>query len=98
MEEKEKIFELLKEVIDPELNVNIVDLGLVYNVNFYPEESIDVNMTLTSQGCPMGEAITNGVGSVLKESYPEYVVRVNLIWDPRWTPEMISEEGLALLN
>lgn len=97
MDEKEKIYSLLKEIIDPELAVNIVDLGLVYNVELPKDQSIHVDMTLTSKGCPMGEAITSGVGAILSENYPEHSIRVNLVWEPQWTPEMISEEGLSLL-
>jgi metal-sulfur cluster biosynthetic enzyme len=97
MEEKEKIYELLKEIIDPELGVNIVDLGLVYNVFFTPGKSIEVEMTLTTKGCPMGEAIIGGVGELLQEHYPEYHVQVYLTFEPKWTAEMISEEGRALL-
>lgn len=95
--EEQKIYELLKEIIDPELGVNIVDLGLVYKVFYKEGESIEIEMTLTSKGCPMGEAITNGVGMILQENYPNYRVKVYLTWEPKWTTEMISEEGMALL-
>jgi metal-sulfur cluster biosynthetic enzyme len=95
--EENKIYELLKQIIDPELGINIVDLGLVYKVLYRQGESIDVEMTLTTKGCPMGEAIINGVGEILQENYPDYRVKVYLTWEPKWTSEMISEEGMALL-
>jgi metal-sulfur cluster biosynthetic enzyme len=98
MEEKEKIYGLLKEIIDPELGINIVDLGLVYNIFFTPDTSIEVEMTLTTKGCPMADAIIQGAGQLLQEYYPEYHVQVYLTFEPKWTPEMISEEGLALLG
>lgn len=97
--EKEKIFEMLKKVIDPELMVNIVDLGLVYNVTYDAgEKQIDVALTLTSPGCPMGGIIIEDAQQTLESSYPGFGVNINLVWEPAWSVEMLTEKGKAELG
>ena len=97
--EEAKVLEILKQVPDPEVEVNIVDLGLVYLVDFDDEKkTITVDMTLSTPGCPVGDTIIQHVQTVLEINYPDYDVKVNLVWDPQWTPELISEEGRAQLN
>ena len=97
--EEAKVLEILKQVPDPEVEVNIVDLGLVYLVDIDDEKkTITVDMTLSTPGCPVGDTIIQHVQTVLEINYPDYDVKVNLVWDPQWTPELISEEGRAQLN
>ncbi len=81
MSPKEKdMIELLREVIDPELMVNIVDLGLVYDVKYdESEEKVDVMLTLTSPGCPMGGIIIEDAENSIKTEYPECEVSINLV-------------------
>lgn len=89
----------LYQVIDPELDLNIVDLGLVYQIDFNVEKKdIVVTMTLTTQFCPMGESIVDATTQAMQRSFPEDTIQVNLIFDPPWEPGMISEEGLLFLN
>ncbi len=88
----------LYQVIDPELDLNIVDLGLVYRIDFNGKKDIAVTMTLTTQFCPMGESIVDATTRAMKQSFPEDNIQVNLIFDPPWEPGMISEEGLLFLN
>lgn len=88
----------LLNVIDPELNVNIIDLGLIYEVRFPTGEMIEVIMTLTTSHCPMGEAITTWTQQALAKEFPELQVQVTLVWDPPWNFEMISEEGKRQLD
>ena len=76
------IREGLKEVIDPELGVNIVDLGLIY----------DIKMTLTFPGCPAGPYIIAQVHQVVEDLEGVEEVDVEIVWDPAWSPEMMSEE------
>ncbi|PWH84691.1 metal-sulfur cluster assembly factor [Brumimicrobium oceani] len=93
------IYESLKEVIDPELYVNIVDLGLVYAVILNKETfNVKIEMTLTSQGCPMGDAIIQDVEETLKRIYPGIDVLVVLVWEPSWSMDMVTDEGHAKLN
>ncbi|MDD3722548.1 MAG: metal-sulfur cluster assembly factor [Lutibacter sp.] len=90
----EKLMELLKEVIDPELMVNIVDLGLVYGVTINEDtHKIDVDLTLTSRGCPMGDMITEDTKQVINANYPNYEAEIHLVWDPAWSIEKLTEKG-----
>ncbi len=88
----------LYEVIDPELMVNIVDLGLVYDVEIKEENIIKVTMTLTTPHCPMGEAIQTGVRNALEKALPGFEVEINLTFDPAWNYDMVSSEGMQQLN
>lgn len=89
----------LYHVIDPELDLNIVDLGLVYQLDFDGgNKEIVVTMTLTTQFCPMGESIVDATTQALQRSFPEDRIQVNLIFDPPWNPSMISEAGQTFLN
>ena len=89
---EEKVLELLKGVIDPEIGLDIVSLGLVYNVEV-KEDSIDVTMTLTTPGCPMHATITEWVRNILWQEEPDKSINVNLVWAPRWTPELMTDEA-----
>ncbi|WP_312820171.1 metal-sulfur cluster assembly factor [Kaistella carnis] len=88
----------LYEVIDPELMVNIVDLGLVYDVEIIDDTIIKVTMTLTTPHCPMGDAIQTGVKNVLEKELPGHEVEINLIFEPAWNYDMVSSEGMQQLN
>ncbi len=96
---KKQIILSLKSVIDPELMINIVDLGLVYKVTLNEEEKlIEIDITLTSQGCPLGDAIMEEVQQTTEMYHPDYKVNVNLVWEPEWSTEMITEDGKAALG
>ena len=88
------IRETLREVIDPELDCNIVDLGLVYGITI-DGGKVTVTMTLTTPGCPMHESIAWGVQSALLNLEGVEEVDVQLVWDPPWTPARMSERGRA---
>ena len=92
--EEQPIFELLKTVMDPEVAVNIVDLGLIYEVNLKEDEKkIHVVMTLSTRGCPLGDTIMQNVEVVIEANFPGYDVDVELVWEPEWTPELITDAG-----
>ncbi|HCN85077.1 MAG TPA: FeS assembly SUF system protein SufT [Sphingobacteriaceae bacterium] len=96
---KTAIIETLRLVIDPELEINIIDMGLVYSIDINEEEKkIEVDMTLSSPGCPMGAAIVGSVENCLKHYYNQYKPVINLVWEPAWSYERISEEGKRLLG
>lgn len=96
-EEKAKALHALYQVIDPELCVNIVDLGLVYDIDLDKEGVCIVVMTLSTPYCPLGEAITTGVKNALSTVLAHRVVDVRLVWDPPWQPSMMTPEGRAML-
>lgn len=99
IQQKNLIYELLREVIDPELLINIVDLGLIYKIEYSGKtRTIIVSNTLTSPGCPMGDMIVLNIEEVLKNSFPDHTIIVQLVWSPKWTPDMVSEEGKLSLT
>jgi len=86
------IVDALQQVIDPEIGVNIVDLGLVYSVAF-EAGIVRVTMTLTTPGCPMHESISWGVKNALLAIEGITDVEVEIVWDPPWDPSMMTEQG-----
>lgn len=90
---EEQVREALKGVIDPEMGINIVDLGLVYEVRVSPEGKAEIVMTLTSPGCPLGPEIQAQVQRALGTVYGVDEVVVALVWSPPWKPEMMSEDA-----
>lgn len=98
-ERSDKVEEALKQVIDPEIGLNVIDLGLIYNVDFIEkEQKIICTMTLTTQFCPMGESITDGVKFALQEAFERYEADVELTFEPPWNYDMISDEGRLFLR
>lgn len=94
---KDDIIEALRDVYDPEIPVNIVDLGLVYDVSIN-KTNVDVTMTLTFAGCGMGPYIAQQAEWRLAELDGIEDIKVDLVFEPPWTPEMITEEGKRLLG
>ena len=94
----EDILAALKTVIDPELGINIVDLGLVYHAARTPN-GIDIELTMTTPACPLGEMMTEEIKLVLRDRFPELPnLRVEIVWDPPWSPELMSEESRRQLG
>ena len=88
---EDKIREALKGVVDPELGVSIVDLGLIYDVR-YEEGVAEVEMTLTSPGCPLAPVIDKKVKEAVAGVVEVKKLTVELVWDPPWSRELMSEE------
>ncbi|MBA3943629.1 MAG: metal-sulfur cluster assembly factor [Herpetosiphonaceae bacterium] len=93
----------LKNVVDPEIGLNVVDLGLIYGVDVANEgKSININMTLTTPACPAGpEIISQAKQEVtsLRSVYPEIEdIKINLVWTPFWNPSLMSEDAKAELG
>ena len=90
---------LLHDVCDPEIGLSVVDLGLIYQLDFDEENpKVFCNMTFTTQFCPMGESIVDSVKDMLQNGFTNYTVEVNLTFDPPWSHERISEEGKQFLE
>ncbi len=97
--EETKIFELLKTVMDPEVAVNIVDLGLIYEIHYQGERKrIHIVTTLSTRGCPLGDTIMQNIEVVVQANYPGMDVDVELTWEPEWTPDMITEAGRKAID
>jgi metal-sulfur cluster biosynthetic enzyme len=89
----------LYNVYDPEIGLNIVDLGLVYEIHFDEDDkSLTCRMTLTSQFCPMGEAITSDTNNSLTTSFPDWDVRIILTFEPPWDAGKITPNGKEFLG
>ena len=94
----EQVTEVLKQCFDPEIPVNIVDLGLIYDLAI-TEEEIGVTMTLTAPGCPMHTQITADVQQKLLAGIPGLKkANVNIVWEPAWTPERLSKDAKLQLG
>jgi metal-sulfur cluster biosynthetic enzyme len=91
----EDIRELIRaRVRDPELMMNIIDLGLVYNIEVTPEKSAEITMTLTSPGCPAGPEIITAVQRETHAAFPDLEeVNIHLTWTPFWNPDMMSDDA-----
>lgn len=98
VEEKTEAQKALYQVIDPELFVNVVDLGLIYDLHFDEPGAIKVTMTLSTPHCPMGSAITNGVKNALEIVFPERTATIDLTFTPPWSFEMLTPEGREQLG
>ena len=89
----EAIFEAMKEVYDPEIGVNIVDLGLVFDVDKDENNNVEVTMTLTSMGCPLGPVIISDIQRTVGALEGVNDVGVRIVWSPPWSPDMMSEDA-----
>lgn len=88
---EEQVVDVLRQVVDPELGINIVDLGLVYSMEV-AEGSIRVVMTMTTPACPMNVYLSEAVEAALRARCPQaHSVRVDVVWDPPWDPHMMSD-------
>lgn len=98
-EKNEMAISALYEVIDPEIDLNIVDLGLVYETDFKEDSNdIIVIMTLTTRFCPMGESIVEAATQAMKSVFPDNNIQIKLTFQPPWDQSMISEEGNLFLS
>ena len=95
---QEQIFEALKECYDPELPVNVVDLGLIYGVEISPEDKVQVTMTLTTPGCGMAHSIALQVKEKALGVAGVKEATVNVVWEPKWDPSKMSAEAKQKLG
>jgi metal-sulfur cluster biosynthetic enzyme len=96
---KTKALSALYEVTDPELGINIVDLGLVYNIDIDEvTKKAVIEMTLSTPSCPLGGIITGHATAALEEALEGFRIEVNLVWEPKWNAEHITAAGKQLLG
>jgi len=92
--DKMRLMQMLSLVRDPELDLNIVDLGLIYEIDINKEAGeIRITMTLSTRACPAGDYIKAGVELMAKETFNNYSVQVDITFEPEWSADMISAEG-----
>ena len=93
-----EIVAALKTVFDPEIPADIYELGLIYKVDLKDDRSVDVTMTLTTPNCPAAGELPTMVENAIASVPGVGVVNVNLVWDPDWTPDRMSDEARLVLN
>ena len=87
----EDVLEAMKDVVDPELGINVVDLGLVYGITVDPQNHAIIDMTLTSAACPLTDVIEDQTDQALSSLVSSF--RINWVWMPPWGPDKITDEG-----
>jgi metal-sulfur cluster biosynthetic enzyme len=95
---KAELMEAMKVVRDPEIPVNIVDLGLIYDLKLSDEGNVDIDMTLTSMGCPVQDMLQADVELACKSVEGINAVTVNFVWSPPWSTEKMSDEGKKMMR
>ena len=98
MELKNKIITKIKKIYDPEIPVNIYELGLIYDIQIDKDNNVKVNMTLTTPNCPVAESLPKEVEDSIKEVEGVKKVDLDLVWDPPWNQSMMSEAAKLELN
>ena len=95
---KDSIIEQLKTVYDPEIPVNIYDLGLIYNLDIDLKNNIIIKMTLTTPNCPVADTMPENVGKAVSEIEGISSIRVELVWEPKWSKDMMTEDAKLALD
>lgn len=95
---KDQVLEQLKTIIDPELNVNIVDLGLIYDIIISEKGEVEVTMTLTTPGCPLSFVFEEWIPAAVKKVEGVKDVRMNLVWEPAWDPDKMTDDAKELMG
>ena len=98
MELENKIIAKIKKIYDPEIPVNIYDLGLIYKIEVKNNNTVDVDMTLTSPNCPVAESLPKSVKDIILKIEGIKDVDLKLVWDPPWTKDKMSEVAKLELN
>ena len=93
-----EVLELLKNVMDPEIEINIVDLGLIYKLDFDGKDTIVIDLTFSTPSCPLGDTIVANIKAVIEQKYPKITTNVNIVFEPKWSTNLISEEGKKILG
>ena len=95
---KEKVISEIKKIYDPEIPIDIYELGLIYNIEVIENKRINIEMTLTSPNCPVAEELPNEVKDSIKKIEGVSEVHLKIVWDPPWDKSMMSESAKLELN
>ena len=98
MELKDKVIAEIKKIYDPEIPVNIYELGLIYDVTIDEKKNVKIDMTLTTPNCPVAESLPNEVKNSVKEIKEVKDVDLKLVWEPPWDKSMMTESAKLELN
>ncbi len=95
---RENVLQTLRSIYDPEIPVNIYDIGLIYNIDISEESDVEIKMTLTSPQCPVAETLPPEVEQKVAETEGVTGATVHVVWEPPWNPDMMSEDAKLELN
>ncbi|MEO9277742.1 MAG: PqqD family peptide modification chaperone [Nitrososphaera sp.] len=93
-----QVLESLKQCMDPEIPISVVDMGLIYGININQDNKVDIKMTMTTRGCPLHDTLVTDVKRYVNKVPGVSGVNVEIVWEPAWTPEKMSDEGKKLIN
>lgn len=94
----QQVLDSLKQCMDPEIPISVVDMGLIYGVNITSDNKVDIKMTMTTRGCPLHDTLVTDVKRYVTKVPGVSAVDVQIVWEPAWTPEKMSEEGKKMIN
>ena len=95
---KDEVIAEVKKVMDPEIPVNLYDLGLIYNINIDSDNNVMIDMTLTNPNCPVAGTMPESVGMAVEKIPDLSSIRVSLVWHPKWNKQMMSEDAKLALD
>lgn len=93
-----QILDSLRQCMDPEVPLSVVDMGLIYGITIKDDNKVDIKMTMTTRGCPLHDTLVNDVKRYASKVPGVTGVNVEIVWEPAWTPEKMSEEGKKMIN
>ena len=93
-----EVIDCIKTVMDPEIPVNLYDLGLIYNIEIDPKNNVFIEMTLTNPNCPVAGTLPGDVGSAIEKISCLSSVKITLVWEPKWDKSMMSEDAKLALD
>tara|TARA_B100001778_G_C18147973_1_gene432462 strand:+ start:19 stop:405 length:387 start_codon:yes stop_codon:yes gene_type:complete len=95
---KEEIIDCIKTVMDPEIPVNLYDLGLIYNIEISEKNEVSISMTLTNPNCPVAGSMPESVGKSIEKLRNLNSINVSLVWEPPWNKDLMSDEAKLALD
>jgi metal-sulfur cluster biosynthetic enzyme len=94
----QQVLDSLRQCMDPEIPISVVDMGLIYDISIKPDNKVGIKMTMTTRGCPLHDTLVNDVKRYVTKVPGVSEVDVEIVWEPIWTPEKMSEEGKKMIN